>query len=745
MRQLKITRSCVLAALALTPATAWAQAGAPSAPGADAQSTAGVSDIIVTAQKRAENMQDVPIAVTAFSGDTLAQRGVSDAQALVRLVPNMALSNSYGQVRITLRGLSFQDLATQGGEARVAYHVDGAYIGMTGDIGGTFYDIDRVEVNRGPQGTLFGRNAIAGTVNLITRDPTEELSGYLNAEVGNYEAVNLDGAISGGLGNGVSARFAFQSRSHSGYEFNVPNNTDVNNQNTQAFRGKLKFDQGGSFKAILSMDYARERDRDGPLFIRGGVPGVPALAEILGGQVSDSNPRHDYTGNLQSTHKKSYGATLDASLDLGNDFSLASLTAYRHSDFTYKYSENSTLALIDTTGGELAKQFSEELRLNKDFDRGHIVVGAYYYNQSYSMTSINPALGSLGGLIGFPVGSYLEEGYAQGFTLGGGVKTRSIALFGQATYDLTDTTSLTVGARYSWETKRKHDEFFDFDLLTPFNPGYTHTGPTVSGKVKYNNFSPRITLEQKIGPNQSIYATYAKGFKAGGYNVGGLADPYFPEKLTDYEVGFKFDLFDRKLRLNGAGFYYDYKDLQVIVAELASNKNINAATAKIYGVEFEMNAVPVDGLELDASASFTKSKFTSFDTFDPTNPALGLLDLSGNRLPFTPKYTLSYGAQYTFNTKIGAITIRGDGQSKSQVYFDQFNSKTNSEGAFTILNASVAWKDIDDRFTVTGYVKNITNELAINGTFMGGGLIGWPLIGRYDPPRTYGVRFGMKF
>jgi iron complex outermembrane receptor protein len=698
----------------------------------------------VTAQKRSENLQDVPIAVTAISGDELASKGVADVQAFARLVPNMAFSNNYGQVRITLRGLSFQDLATQGGEPRVAYHVDGAFLAQSGDIGGTFYDIERVEVNRGPQGTLFGRNAIAGTVNVITRDPTESLSGYLNAEIGSYSTQNFDGAISGPLADGVSARIAFQTRSHSGYEYNVPNKADVNDQDTDAFRAKLKFDRD-NFTAILSADYARERDRDGPLFVGGGVAGVPALAEILGGQVSDDDPRHDYTGNLPFTDKTSYGSTLDAKLDLGNDYSLASLTSYRHSDFVYKQAENSSLALIDTKGSELAKQFTQELRLHKDFERGNIVVGAYFYSQNYEMSSENPALGLLGGLIGFPPGSFLAQGYAQGFTLGGNVNTRSVAGFGQLTYELTDTTTLIAGARYSWEKKRKFNEFFDFDLLNPFNPDFVHTGPTLSDRVSYDNFSPRVTLEQKIGPNQLIYATFAKGFKAGGYNVGGLAEPYFPESLTSYEAGFKLDLFDRKLRFNGSGFYYDYKDLQVVVAEVASNKNINAASAKIYGVELELTAIPVQGLELDASAAVLKSKFTEFDTIDPTRPALGTLSLAGNRLPFTPKYTLSYGVQYTFDTSVGSITVRGDGQTKSQVYFDQFNSQTNSEGAYTILNASIGWKDANDRLSATAYAKNMTDELAINGTFMGGGLIGWPLLGRYDPPRTYGVRLGVKF
>ena len=235
MNLIKITRPCILAVMLVAPNAAFAQ----SAPAEEANQ--GVGEIIVTAQKRAENIQDVPVAVSAFSGNTLAERGVSDIQGLATLVPNLGFSNAYSQTRLTLRGLTFADLAAQGGEARVAYHVDGAYMAMSGDIGGTFYDIERVEVNRGPQGTLFGRNATAGTVNVITRNPTDTLSGYLNAEVGNYNTANIDGAISGPLADGVSARIAVQSRNHSGYSYNVPNQVDVMNQNMQAVRAKLMF------------------------------------------------------------------------------------------------------------------------------------------------------------------------------------------------------------------------------------------------------------------------------------------------------------------------------------------------------------------------------------------------------------------------------------------------------------------------------------------------------------------------
>jgi len=263
--------------------------------------------------------------------------------------------------------------------------------------------------------------------------------------------------------------------------------------------------------------------------------------------------------------------------------------------------------------------------------------------------------------------------------------------------------------------------------------------------VSFHNFSPRVTLEQKMGPGKLIYATFAKGFKAGGYNLGQSQPGYYPENLTDYEVGIKLDLLDRKLRVNGAGFYYDYKDLQVTVSGPFSAIIQNAATAKIYGAELELTAVPAHGLELDASAALLKTKFTQFDSYDPSRPQLGALDLSGNRLPNAPSYTLSYGVQYTVDTTVGPITVRGDGRSISRVYFDQFNGAPNSERAFTVVNASIGWKDAKDQLSATAFVRNLANGRHKNGDFVYGGIVGYPLAGDYDPPRIYGVQLGVRF
>lgn len=754
MNLIRITRPCILAAMLVAPSAAFAQAEPAET------ANEGVGEIIVTAQKRSENLQSVPVAVTAFTGDTLAERGITDAQGLATLVPNMGFSNAYSQVRITLRGLSFADLAAQGGEARVAYHVDGAYMAMTGDIGGTFYDMERVEVNRGPQGTLFGRNATAGTVNVITRNPTDTLSGYLNAEVGNYNTANVDGAISGPLGDGVSARIAFQSRNHSGYSYNVPNQVDVMNQNSQAVRAKLMFNRSENFTAILSADYVRSNERVGPELVGFSVPGGgDVLTTVFGAQYQDAgpnpNPRHNYSGQLPLTKKESYGATLDLKLDLGDSLSVVSLTNYRHSHFdlhddlgTYNPGTTGSGSLIESRQFEEAEQFSEELRLSKDFSRGNITVGGFLYSQDYDTgadgtgvqggNAVLTQFGSfLGAVIGFPPSGYNSTPnlYVQGFIQGAGVRTRGEAIFGEVTFDLTDSTKLIAGARYSWERRTLVNSTLGLDLLTlATDPSFVMPAPLPALKTSYRNFSPRVTLQQELGPDAMIYATFSKGFKTGGFNAAQYSS-YKPEILTDYEVGFKADLLDKKLRLNGAGFYYDYKDLQTIVipADQSIPGSVNTnGNAKVYGGELELTAVPTPNFELNAAVAVIHGEFTN-------GP------VKGNKLPWMPSFTLSYGAQYTFPISNGGITLRVDGQTKGKTFFTEDNNPLVSQGAYTIANASIGWRDADDRLSVTAFVKNIGDTLAVNGGFPLPGFLSGAIRGSYDPPRTYGIRAGVKF
>jgi len=748
MRNLRLFRSCMLTGIAIAAFPTCAQAQTVAENPASADEISGIGEIIVTAQKRAENLQDVPIAVTAFSGDTLAERGVTDVQALSGMVPNVTFSDKNGEARITLRGLGFDNLWGSSAEPRTAYHLDGAYISQSAAIGGTFFDVERVEVNRGPQGTLFGRNAVAGTVNLVTRAPTDALSGYLNGEIGNYNAFAASGAISGPLGDGVAARIAFQARGHSGYDRNVTNNIDINNLSTQAIRAKISYNKSANFKATLSADYFRENDRAGGILLGLYTAGTIPPAVTVGGKISDGNPRHDFSNNLPATKREVFGIALDASLDLGAGFSLNSVSAYRQSEFYYAVDiDMSNLPTIWALNWIEANDFSQELRLNKDFDRGNLTVGAYFFSQGYNTIARNPIDTALfaGGFDGVIGGV---------FSLGGHAKTTAFAGFGQFAYELTDTTRLIVGGRYSWEKKTKSGEFLFVDAYSAAtwdaDPRKLTGAPNIfgsppgAGDITFQNFSPRVTLEQKIGSGL-IYATFSKGFKTGGWNLGQAQPSYRPETLTDYEIGFKFDAFDRRLRLNGAGFYYDYSDMQVPVTSGFSSMIVNAASARLYGAEFEVTAMPSPGFQLDASLALLKSEFTKYDTENPAISGSPVFSLAGRRLPSAPTYTLNYGAQYTFGSNVGEFTLRAEGRSVSDMFFDAFNQASNKERAVTIVNASLGWTSTSGKISATAFVRNIGNVLAKNGTFVYGGIVGYPLAGNYDPPRTFGARLGVSF
>lgn len=732
-----------------------AQTAATSASGDQtATDQNAIDDIVVTAQKREQSVQSVPIAITAASGEELRARNITDVQRLVQIAPGVIFSSANSQARISIRGISYDGLGGSPAEARVAYHLDGVYLARTSEILSTFYDIDRIEVLRGPQGTLFGRNAIAGSVSVLTRNPTNQGEGYLEADVGNYNHVRLQGAVGGPIADGVSARISFLTQDRSGYDYNVTNKTDINDLRTRAVRAKLKFEPTSALTITLSADYYHEKDKQGQLLLGYYNPGLVAPAVALGGTVKDGNPRHDFANDTPTTKRNFYGFSANINWDLGDRLDLVSVTGYRHTENTVTVDvDSSSLAAIRGDLFDRASQFSEELRLQKAFDRGHVMVGAFYFTEKFFTNQVYP-LDLSTALYGTAFQTPFTGFQADGIQIGGTSKAVSWAAFAEGDYDLTNWLNLTVGARYGWERKRKINEYFQFQVFDaafnpiPFNPNdaVVPLSPIQNETNVYKDFSPKVTLTGKIDDSKSVYATFSEGFRSGGYNLGYNTPGFFPEKLTNYEIGFKTEFLDRKLRLNGSAFIYNYKDLQVNKANSTVGNSIqNAASARLKGVELEFVAIPVDGLRLDGSVALLKSEFTDFTTFNSSRPGLGLLDLTGNRLPQAPKYTASYGAQYTTTTSIGQLTFRAEGRSISNVYFDQFNVVENSERAYSTFNAYINWKSNNAKLYGSLYIRNIGNVLAKNGSLVYSGITGFNIAGQYDPPRTFGATLGVRF
>jgi iron complex outermembrane receptor protein len=703
-----------------------------------------LEEIVVTAEKRETNAQTTAVAITAISGEQLRARQITDVQALAQAVPNMQFGDISGQARIAIRGIGFDSLSF-GSEARVAYHLDGVYISRPAAVLGTFFDVERIEVVRGPQGTLYGRNATGGAVNVITTDPSDTMTGYVNMDAGNFAGVKTEAALGGPISKDLSARIAVETVNHSGYGTNFANGDGVDNQNTKAARAKLKYEPTEIFDVLLTGDYMHESDAAYATHYVGQFnPAVPLAGVRLGGSVPPADPR-DLDTDVQPTNVRTFsGGSVDAHLKLGS-VDVRSITGYRHSELQTAFDfDFTTVPLSDYENYERSNQTSEELRFTGEFAKGHWLVGGYYFDESLfaatiaglSSALLNPAAPDLP----------LREGlYAAGF-----LDTKGYAGFGEAQYDFTDRFSLTAGGRYSWE-KKDINEATKTDFKDPFTGSLDFpTGAT--GQMASHTasaFTPKASLEFKPVDRVFLYATFARGFKSGGFNVGNVQPAFGPEKLTDYELGAKADWFDGRLRTNLATFFYDYTDLQVTTVKLIgvvpTAFTENAAKARIKGVEYDMVAVPIKNLRLEQSFTYLDSEYLDYASIDASRPALGVLNLSGKELTQAPKFSVNLAAEYAIDSAIGTFSVRGEGSWTDRVFFSPYNLDVNSRPAHYMFNAFITYKDLTEKWTAKLYVKNIADTRVLSSEYIGGAIIGSPLIGTFEPPRLFGILAGYHF
>lgn len=696
----------------------------------------GIGDIVVTAQRRSENLQETPLAISAFSNESLNDRQVTDVRGLTQLAPSVNIGTSLGIARISIRGISY-DTLTQGGEARSAFHVDGVYVSRPPAQLAAFFDVDRVEVLRGPQGTLYGRNATAGAINVITGSPRDELSGYVRGTIGNYDLIRTEGAVNIPLGSGVAARFAFQTQDRDGYGKDPFTGADVETLQTRAMRGKLRFELAPQATLTLSGDYFRQNDRSGAyLYLGQGHenPTVRPAGLRFGGGVT-TEP-WDSASELSGNDREIYGFSGTLEWDLGG-VTLNSLTGYRNSTVLLTTDVDGAAAprVTEAYVREHSSQFSQELRLQGDLSFGNWLVGAYYFDESVDGYNAVPYDRII---LGQP------SQFSQGFFQGGKVDTNAYAVFGQADINLSDRLTLTLGARYSSE-KKAVDEQFQLDSVRPYSP----SNPVIplraqQASKRWSGFTPKIGLNYEFSDDIFGYLSYSQGFKSGGFNLGGVQAPFNQEKITAYEGGIRADLFDRHLRTNLSAFYYDYKDIQV--TRLLNNISAaeNAAAAELYGLEFEITAVPVENLEFNLSGSVIETRFNEYSSADAAQPSRGVINLAGNRLPQAPPYTVNAGIQYSVPMKDGTLTFRVDGSWVGKVYFSAFNRENVAQPAHSRFDAMVKFASVND-WTLTAFVKNISNEANLAYAVVGAGIFGFPVLGSYEPPRTFGLTAELKF
>ncbi len=725
-------------ATAWMPSMAWAQEASPTqaegTPPVDAQpEQAALGDIVVTAQKRETNLQDTPLAITAVGGVDLREREITSIENLAPSLPNVNFGKNVGFARIAIRGVGL-DTTVAAQEGRVAVHLDGVYLSRPSVAISSFFDVNRVEVVRGPQGTLYGRNATAGAVNIVSNDPEQELGGYARVTVGNYGLISSEGAITGGLTDTLSARIAYTATRRDGYGDNFTTGEEIDNNKEFALRAKLRFEPSSDFDLTLSADVFRENDNNFVYhYIGPGRPNFVPFGPRLGGRVTD-DPRDAFADVDQVNIRTFYGFGGVANVDLGFA-TLTSVTSYRRSDLEYLSDADGTDAVVAAFRiQERASQFSQELRLGGNTGRLRWLLGAYYFDEDI-----------FGNNAFQPVRALATNTLTQGVDYRGDITTKAYAVFGQLDYTVVDDLTVSVGARYNSE-KKGTDSRGIVDFATPFNPAVplNYTLFQVDD-VTQNSFTPRLGLEYRVNDDVLLYATYARGFKSGGYAVTSFVAPLEPEELTDYEGGIKAQWLDGRVRTNISAFYYDYTNLQVQRVLGAVAVPLNAGSAEVKGLELELAAKPVPALDLSANISLLDSKFKNFATADTARPELGEIDLEGNRLQQAPAYTVNLAAAYTIPTSAGEFTARGEATWVDRVFFSFYNRPEVSQGANAKFNAFLNYRRDGSGFTGSVFVRNLTDRRTISSAQVSAGFVGFPIMGAYDPPRTYGLSIGYAF
>ncbi len=751
---------------------------AQEAPQDASDAVEGIAEITVTAQRRATNLQETPISISALTGDALDQRGMADVAAIGAATPNLSTtsggagSGGTSNLQLYIRGIGqFDFLAAS--DPGVGVYIDGVYYARA--LGGVFdlLDIERVEILRGPQGTLFGKNALGGALQFITAKPNNDFSGTIEGTFGRFDRINLRGAVNLPIAEDkAAARVAFSSKTADAYGRRLDLVTGQSigrspgDQNSFTFRGSLDLKPSERVDILLSYDKTRERQESPPVvnaFIDTVNSAAPLWNALVGGPAGtpwdqrylSPDPDTIYGTGLSDNRLDAWGTSAIVSVDLGA-VEFKSITAYRKIFSLFGVDQDgSPLDYASTRNRDHQRQFSEEAQISgTGFDkRLKWVVGGFYFkertndfNQARLLTGLYPALEALPGpLDGSPLsaptapggpGNPANLGLDLNLDLDTTYRTASYAAFGQATFDISSRLSLTLGARYTDETKKSELSVRRVQSNTFVIAPGSKVGQS------YSDFSPRASVDYKVTDNLFTYFVYSEGFRAGGFDGRPTSEAeglhsFKPEQLTSYELGFKSTLFDRRLRFNADVYYGDYKDIQLRTNTVSNGILVvateNAGKARIRGFEAELTAKPIPELELTGSVGHTDFDYRKLGSVPGLTFASKPLK--------TPKWQTYASGQYSLPTAFGSLIFFGDWSYKTRTFNDAVNTRILSQGSYSLFNARVtadfgAW-------SLAGFVTNLTDKRVITDGFTVEALGFYNT--SYNRPREWGVTARYRF
>lgn len=704
-----------------------------------------LQEIVVTARKKAESLQDVPIAVTAIDGEALRAAALTDMSDLASRTPSFTFQQQNAlEQELFIRGIGTVRLNSATADPSVGVFLDEVYIGRRGTATPPIYDLERVEVLRGPQGTLFGKNVVGGAISFITARPKETTEHFASVSVGNYGAIASQAYVTGALSDTVKARLSLYQNRHDGYAENIVNGQELEDLDSYAGRLSVQFDPNEDLSILVVADYSHD---DGGGSARHAVDDpTKATPGFITAKLKSQDPRTTETPYDQYMRRNSSGLTVRADYDLDGPV-LTYLGSVRRGDAANRWSQPGAASPPSITDSVLTQKedyvgLTQELRLASEQSGDFRWLGGLYFlRERTNRSSRNTANSFLPGGAGSTRDSLDGDNI---FTATG--KAPNYAAFGEVEYDLASNLTVSAGLRYTID----HKSFDSEARILSLGPsGMTNTlSPApllapyhIDVEQTWRRLTPRVLVEWTPERGTMVYGSVTRGFKGGGWQGAAADGPtasiaYNPETAMNYEAGIKTALFNDRARFNLAAFYTDFKDLQVEQLDDVALTLVvaNAASAKIKGVEAEMQVQATRELSFAASGSFLHARYGKY------LDAARKLDFTGNKMQRTPDYQFSVSANYSVdvgsNMKLGA--------NVAYTYQDEMfwvPDNTNREPGYGQLDARVSLGQIDGSWQLTVYGKNLTDKLYRTSIIPFAG----DEVSLFGAPRTYGARLSTRF
>lgn len=695
--------------------------------------------------------------MSALSEAVLEDNGFDELSDLTTAVPSMQFGNFGPVAFVAIRGIGHEN-TTAGGDPGVALHIDGVYLGRPVATLFNAFDTERVEVLRGPQGTLYGRNATGGSVNYVTKRPTDRFEGEVDLTVGDYDRARLRGAVNLPLGAKANARLSFFREDRDGFtENSVASGRDGNDAENWGVRGQLQFDLGERGDLLFTVNRVETSGAGTQAEVREPFPallaGPPFGGAGPGGGIRGPGDWFvDANGNplfndlepfregkdLRETQENEFSLLTSTFIWNFDRFTFKSITAYADSSFeSHQDTDSSPAPLGELVLLEEAEQFSQEFQLLSPGDeRLRWIAGLYYFEEDAERFS-----------------NFFEDrfdffarvlGTCCGVSIGGDVHAESLAVFGQVTYDLTDAVSVTAGLRWTDDEKNGNNRNILFAPL--------QVDPV---SIASDELTWRLVLDWTVAPDVLFYASASTGYKSGGINQVAITSlgrnaVYDPEFVDAYEVGVKSELLDRRLRLNASVFHNEYDDLQFQIFEFGGPAAFNAESASVTGVELEFLGVVGQNTSIDGFLSYMDSEYD--------DQILGGVQLGGNQLSRAPEWTYGFGINHSWLLSGGAVLrVRADYSFTDDIFYTPFNrADTNGPGgsdlaeSYDNVDLRLFWTHSSGTWSLEGFVTNLTDEVQEGNILRGVGFMDQPGGGgqefvTYNPPRQWGLRVGYRF